>query len=120
MSNRKTILVAVVIGALGQAALATTGATSNSEESFVIHPTARSESSSLTREQVRSELAAARQANAALDIWTAADGGNPARLAGGNAAASLSPSALVAAPAASPAQRGTGRPAHTVYFGNVD
>ena len=93
MSNRKTIIAAVVFAAIGQAALATTGATSKSEESFVIHPTARSQSSSLTREQVRAEFAAARQADAATDIWTAADGGNPARLAGGNAAASLSPSA---------------------------
>ena len=118
MSNRKTIMAGIVFAAVGQAAVATTGATSNSEESFVIHPTARSQSSSLTREQVSAEFAAAGRANAATDIWTAADGGNPARLAGGNAA-SLITGAVGAARAVSSAQTST-RPAHTVYFGNVD
>jgi hypothetical protein len=119
MFSTRTISAAVVFATFGQAALATTGTTVNSEESFALHPPARSQSSGLTRAQVLSDLGAARQVNAATNIWTAPDGGNPARLAGGNAVASMTKTAMGAAPALNQPPA-TARPAHTVYVGNVD
>lgn len=114
--SKSKIFAAAILVALGQAAIASTGATANAGESFTLHPAPVSQSS-LTRAEVRAGLVAARQVTAPTDIWTAPDGGNPARVAGTSARPDTS--TLGGAPAPS-AARPADMKVHQVFVGNVD
>jgi hypothetical protein len=116
MFKSRAFIAAVITAAFGQASLATTGATANSEESFAIHP-GPDIRSNLTREEVRAQGTVARPSDAAIDLWTAPDGGNSARVPGGAAGGTT---AMGAAPRTNAALRPTASFPSGVYFGNAD